>query len=1117
MRGASCCSRVCHFHRCITTPAVHDILTCHMHMPHAHTRATPLSQDAVSSHANSSQRSRQNPPTDHGDDSPASRNAGASHADGSSQLSRGSKGDDAQHSELTSSDARPEKQGSGGGSRSLLPHHEVVSAPAGADRQSFGASATVGQVAAVHAAPAIPSAPAAPGAPPALMGGTASLARAPPRPLPGVTQVSAATHTDVGTVEDLSAPHASQGLTLLCLEAFVSTSGSMTPNAGRLATAERIADPGDQVVFVWLAVQEDMPPSVADSSQSGGCSTHGSSVNGQAVGSQSGSSADRVGPNSGSGRNGAASADRSGSSLRHIVVMRTDGESMASGERAARRYCGLLGSEWPIDEMRLVQSEAELLVTVAAIVREVDADILLAWDARQASVGFLIERANVIGIDPPLIRQLGRTPEHRNGNEDREDTWGALVSTGIHIIGRIIINLWRCARAELQLTSFTIQNVAAKVLQERVPVYSHRTLTEWWHGSTRAPGVTVSSTAADMMPPPPPMRPAMLPPLPPLMPTPPPHDTLRRDDGRVRVLRHFAQRVSLGLRIAEAMELIPRTSELARVFGIDFQSVITRGSQYRVESMLLRLCRTQGYAVASPDKMQVKTQPSLMCLPLIMEPEGRFYTSPVVVLDFRSLYPSVIIAYNYCYSTCLGPLATLERLLNGGTAANGGERGDGSHVAHRFGCLELSARGFCTSAEAAAHHTPAAQLHACLRRLTGDRAIGTELPRAVATASVATTTDPGFSAAACEQDVTDAAENGSCNGTAAGHRASGLHASPNGVLFTTAATRPGVLPRLLKEILETRFMVKRAMKQVPAGSALHRTLNARQFGLKLIANVTYGYTSASFSGRMPNVHLADAIVQTGRETLMRTIELVNSHPKWGARVVYGDTDSLFVLLEGRTRQEAFAVGREIAETVTAANPHPMELEMEKVYHPCVLCTKKRYVGYMYEHERATPRLDAKGVEIIRRDTCAAERKVLEKCLRLLFTTSDLSAVKSYVLRQCDKLQMGRVALIDYVIASEVRLGTYKSDETAPPGAQVARHRQQIDPNDKVQTGERVPYVVINRQESARLRDSAQRPEAILFPPRAVDGSALHQVGLMFHGQVRPFSELLALQLAAPQP
>jgi hypothetical protein len=32
----------------------------------------------------------------------------------------------------------------------------------------------------------------------------------------------------------------------------------------------------------------------------------------------------------------------------------------------------------------------------------------------------------------------------------------------------------------------------------------------------------------------------------------------------------------------------------------------------------------------------------------------------------------------------------------------------------------------------------------------------------------------------------------------------------------------------------------------------------------------------------------------------------------------------------------------------------------------------RYVGYMYEHEHASPRLDAKGIETIRRDGCAAK-------------------------------------------------------------------------------------------------------------------------------------------------
>mgnify|MGYP002386200052 CR=1 FL=1 len=45
------------------------------------------------------------------------------------------------------------------------------------------------------------------------------------------------------------------------------------------------------------------------------------------------------------------------------------------------------------------------------------------------------------------------------------------------------------------------------------------------------------------------------------------------------------------------------------------------------------------------------------CLPLIMEPETRLYNNPVLVLDFQSLYPSIMIAYNYCYSTCLGKVA----------------------------------------------------------------------------------------------------------------------------------------------------------------------------------------------------------------------------------------------------------------------------------------------------------------------------------------------------------------------------------------------------------------------------------------------------------------------------
>jgi hypothetical protein len=89
------------------------------------------------------------------------------------------------------------------------------------------------------------------------------------------------------------------------------------------------------------------------------------------------------------------------------------------------------------------------------------------------------------------------------------------------------------------------------------------------------------------------------------------------------------------------------------------------------------------------------------------------------------------------------------------------------------------------------------------------------------------------------------------------------------------------------------------------------------------------FRHAGFSGRMPMAELADAIVATARATLEAAIELINAHTEWGARVVYGDTDSMFVLLPGRTKESAFRIGAEIAETITGRSPSPIKLKFEK--------------------------------------------------------------------------------------------------------------------------------------------------------------------------------------------
>jgi len=68
---------------------------------------------------------------------------------------------------------------------------------------------------------------------------------------------------------------------------------------------------------------------------------------------------------------------------------------------------------------------------------------------------------------------------------------------------------------------------------------------------------------------------------------------------------------------------------------------------------------------------------------------------------------------------------------------------------------------------------------------------------------------------------------------------------------------------MVEEILNTRLMVKKAMKSHKEDVALQKLLHARQLSLKLIANVTFGYTAASFSGRMPCVEVKPHAVRRG--------------------------------------------------------------------------------------------------------------------------------------------------------------------------------------------------------------------------------------------------------------
>ena len=167
------------------------------------------------------------------------------------------------------------------------------------------------------------------------------------------------------------------------------------------------------------------------------------------------------------------------------------------------------------------------------------------------------------------------------------------------------------------------------------------------------------------------------------------------------------------------------------------------------------------------------------------------------------------------------------------------------------------------------------------------------------------------------------------------------------------------------------------------------------------------------------------------------MSLVERTPEWGAELVYGDTDSLFVHVPGRSKNDAFRIGREIAERVSALHPAPVLLRLEKVYQPSLLVSKKRYAGYRFDSpQQARAALDVKGLEMIRRDGHAVQRRLQEACIRLLFETRDLSAVKRYCQRQWTKLYAGQISPHLLIISRQVRL-VYASQASLPPGAVVA--------------------------------------------------------------------------------
>lgn len=207
-------------------------------------------------------------------------------------------------------------------------------------------------------------------------------------------------------------------------------------------------------------------------------------------------------------------------------------------------------------EVHQVLSEAELLLTLVQLIGHWDPDIFAGFEIEMASWGYVLRRSQTLNIN--LAAMMSRVPTHvvrdvPQENDEIPTDWGGFRQFEVKLCGRIFLDVWRLMRSEIALTSYTFESVMYHIMHRRCPLHGWRELTRLW-GAEDA----VTNGKREV------------------------------SSSRWIVIEYYLERVRGNLELLNHLDLIGRTCELAKLFGIQFFEVLSRGSQFRVESMMLR-------------------------------------------------------------------------------------------------------------------------------------------------------------------------------------------------------------------------------------------------------------------------------------------------------------------------------------------------------------------------------------------------------------------------------------------------------------------------------------------------------------------------------------------------
>ena len=121
-------------------------------------------------------------------------------------------------------------------------------------------------------------------------------------------------------------------------------------------------------------------------------------------------------------------------------------------------------------------------------------------------------------------------------------------------------------------------------------------------------------------------------------------------------------------------------------------------------------------------------------------------------------------------------------------------------------------------------------------------------------------------------------------------------------------------------------------------------LNSRQLAIKVIANSMYGLLTVRRNGKLPLIEGGISTTAMGRSEILRTNDVMVK--RYGAKVVYNDTDSTMVTFDIADPEENFKYAKYVEQDVRQIFEGTMDLELENCFYKFLVLTKKRYVSIL---------------------------------------------------------------------------------------------------------------------------------------------------------------------------